>query len=95
MNPPDEENSPDTWRFSSFTFSPFYDYRPFTVYNHVFVLPPADVEFILGVVLCLPEQPDDDGTSEQRDEGQTVAQRGQNLHHPVEDQLHGKHTRGI
>lgn len=51
----------------------------------VFVLPPADVEFILGVVLCLPEQPDDDGTGEQRDEGQTVAQRGQNPHHPVED----------
>lgn len=37
--------------------------------------------------VCLPEQTDDDGAGEQRDEGQAVAQSGQYLHHFVEDQL--------
>lgn len=37
---------------------------------------------------CLPEETHDEGAGEQGDEGQAVTQRGQNLHHPVEEQLH-------
>lgn len=36
----------------------------------------------------LPEETHDEGAGEQGDEGQAVTQRGQNLHHPVEEQLH-------
>lgn len=51
-----------------------------------------DVETILSecdryFLLRLPEQRDDDGAAEQGDEGQTVAQGGQDSHHPVENQL--------
>lgn len=42
------------------------------------------------VCVRLPEQTDDDGAGEQRDERQTVAQSRQNLHSPVEDQLDTK-----
>lgn len=32
-----------------------------------------------------PEETHDEGAGEQSDEGQAVTQRGQNLHHPVEE----------
>lgn len=49
----------------------------------------ADVNLRLTLTLkrCLPEQADDGGAGEQSDEGQAVAQGGQDPHHPVEDQL--------
>lgn len=37
---------------------------------------------------CSPEDRHDEGAGEQSDEGEAVTQRGQNPHHPVEEQLH-------